>query len=373
MTLIEVLIVLALLAGLASMALVSMEDLSSRSRYDITIDRMEKIQAVIAGDGLNLGRFVADMGRLPVIQDYADGKVLSELWTAPSALEFASTIPSSLSWPAADIAAGISFPAWSEFNLHCGWNGPYLVGNNPLDQELYDGFGNDWIVETNGTSGEIELITSHGSNGEEGGGSSWTDEDQTLVLTNSYSPATLKVVLKAKDLSAAPIWSSVVPAPVWASGVSIGMDDCTVDSTGAYVFKCTVTNTTSGTEPAWDTAAVGNITTDSGGVSWEYLGTVASGNFNHYINRLRVALFIPDVGLDAPDVGWVTAFLGDTGNSEEPIASATILFDDLAIAPGVRKIYAYGFLAGQTTPLTIGEPETIELHPGQNFITLYLQ
>ena len=83
MTLIEVLIVLALLGGLATIALTSMGELSASERVDTTRQRLDAIRTAVIGDGVNPGRFLADMGRLPRVQETEPGMILSELWKLP--------------------------------------------------------------------------------------------------------------------------------------------------------------------------------------------------------------------------------------------------------------------------------------------------
>nr|WP_052882128.1 type II secretion system protein [Kiritimatiella glycovorans] len=127
MTLIELVVVLALMAGLASMMLVGASDLANRGRYDETVTRMRLIREAVVGNGVEAGRFVRDMGRLP--------NSLGELVTSTNTfqhLSYSFDVPGY-----APITAG----------LHAGWAGPYVVAS---DTNFYDGFGEP-IELINGT------------------------------------------------------------------------------------------------------------------------------------------------------------------------------------------------------------------------------
>ena len=89
MTLVELLVVLAILALLTTVAVTSTDVLLSQGRYDATTRTLTGIQEAVLGldhgrqpDGTTIvSGFVADMGRLPVCTS-ADATVgLSELWT----------------------------------------------------------------------------------------------------------------------------------------------------------------------------------------------------------------------------------------------------------------------------------------------------
>lgn len=194
MTLIELLIVLALLTGLASMALVSMGDLSARSRYDITVDRMEKIQAIVAGDGLNTGRFIADMGRLPKAHILEKGQLLNELWNKPLGVPAYKTKSLSID------PAPAYFDSLDGGTLQGGWMGPYF---QPVGDALFDGFGNDF--STTGTASISNIIFT----GKSSSGTSWYDK----TLTNNLSftaNARLTVDVHVINTNASPAtWASI--------------------------------------------------------------------------------------------------------------------------------------------------------------------
>jgi hypothetical protein len=333
-----------------------------------------------------------------MVQSTAEGEVLSELWTRGVAPVFGPQSATGLSWP----DSGMSLPSLSGIDLNCGWNGPYVL--RPSNGKLYDGFGNDFLAaQTNspladpgiiadwykepGVSGEPTIgdticgVLSRGSDGTFAT-NSW-DEENIAVLFD-VPQTTLEVRIRVQDYSGgSPQWVPVeTNLIVWTASQPYAVGQWVVDSLRTNVFRCTFPGTSGTNEPTWNTGNIGALTTNATTtVVWEYRGTISDRprEINHYINRLRVALFIPDVDRNTADVGWVMAELDDT-NVQSSITlsngapNVTSVPTAAAITPGVRKIYAYGFLDGQTTPLTSGkEPETIELKPGQNFITLYLR
>jgi prepilin-type N-terminal cleavage/methylation domain-containing protein len=192
MTLIELVVVLALLAGLATMALTGVADLGNRGRYDETRARMTTIRQAVAGDGIEAGRFVRDMGRLPLVQGGGAGQALAELWRDAGGVGYGPTT-NAAAWP--DSIAGL-YPH-GDVKLICGWNGPYLMVDDPAEAESYDGFGNPWMVAGAGAGDTITNVVSYGSDGVPGG-TAWDGQDHTLDL-GALLPATeLTVVVKGR-------------------------------------------------------------------------------------------------------------------------------------------------------------------------------
>lgn len=191
MTLIEVVVVMALLAGLAAMALTSAAELGNRGRYDETTTRMKLIRAAVAGNGAEAGRFVRDMGRLPMAQPSDPGKTLAELWRDAGSIQFGAAT-NSASWPDSNTNL---YPS-HDVKLTCGWNGPYLMVDDPENAECYDGFGNPWVVLTN-SIGEITNIVSRGAGNQEGG-EAWDEEDRTLDLSTLLPKTELTAVVKGR-------------------------------------------------------------------------------------------------------------------------------------------------------------------------------
>ena len=138
MTLVELLVVLAILALLTTVAATSTDVLLSQGRYDATTRTLTGIQEAVLGldhgrqpDGTTIvSGFVADMGRLPVCTS-ADATVgLSELWTNSGTLS-----PFAVQ----------SSPLDPEVVVPCGWRGPYLR-LNVGETALRDGWGNPLVL-----------------------------------------------------------------------------------------------------------------------------------------------------------------------------------------------------------------------------------
>lgn len=153
-TLLEMVVVLAILALLATVAVRSLDGQLDQSKYDATIIGMQNIQDAVIGsanqrapDGTRLiTGFAADMGRLPKATQVTVGGVaqlqLQELWDNPNGLApfgIKQAIPANIANPVAGVA-----PIGDEDDtvfVPCGWRGPYLRLN--IGQTtLADGWGN---------------------------------------------------------------------------------------------------------------------------------------------------------------------------------------------------------------------------------------
>ena len=134
MTLVELLVVLAILALMTTVAVTSSDVFMSQGRYEATTRTLTDIQEAVLGppnarqaDGtlISLG-FVADVGRSPDSTSSDPTLALSELWAQPSGVA-----PFSLIQSAND----------TDVVVPCGWRGPYLrlgVGQT----SIRDGWGN---------------------------------------------------------------------------------------------------------------------------------------------------------------------------------------------------------------------------------------
>ncbi len=140
LTLLELVIVLAILATLTAVATVATEHIVAQGRFDATAAQLEAIRAAVLGseatrarvDETSLAGFVADMGRLPGAWGEDPETQLMELWQNPAGLE-----PYGLKVSPLD----------PEITLGCGWRGPYLrlpVGSD----RLRDGWGRAMAVLT---------------------------------------------------------------------------------------------------------------------------------------------------------------------------------------------------------------------------------
>ena len=148
MTLIELVIVLAILGTLATMSISGTDQMLNNQRVQNTLDRGNELCRIVNGGGLTASRFVSDMGRLPMVINTGIGMFLQELWkpfTVNINYQRIAWSPAllDLSW-ATDIGAFPGLPVSGELYLDCGWRGPYLAASNPQTFEFYDGYGNDW-------------------------------------------------------------------------------------------------------------------------------------------------------------------------------------------------------------------------------------
>ncbi|MGI6496553.1 MAG: prepilin-type N-terminal cleavage/methylation domain-containing protein [Kiritimatiellia bacterium] len=314
LTLIELVVVLALLAGLAAMTLTGVGDLGNRGRYDETATRLRLIREAVVGNGVEPGRFVRDMGRLPMVHDDADGVRLEELWRDAGGIGYGSVTNS--------LASGAwQWPGWAAFGgqlpgsveLACGWNGPYLMVDDPSTAKSYDGFGNAWRVSGSGAGDVIARVTSLGSDNAVGG-TTWDEADQTLDLGALLPETELTVVVKARNSTNAQdvVWRPVEPIDASATAAD--------------------------TPP-------------------------------YRLHKLHVALFVPEVGADAAALrrAILPAVSTDVAGS--------VTFTGLA--PTRCRVFAYGYLGDppeaaslQTSGL---ELEPMTLNPGRNMITLHLR
>jgi prepilin-type N-terminal cleavage/methylation domain-containing protein len=160
MTLVELLVVLAILALLTTVAITSTDVLMSQGRYDATTRTLTNIQEAVLGaqnahqpDGtLVVTGFVADMGRLPACASTDPSLGLAELWSPPSGVLGSFGLQ-----PTIDPAVCVP----------CGWRGPYLrlpVGAS----RLCDGWGNPFILSTSGSAPVITAVASTGTSGTSG-------------------------------------------------------------------------------------------------------------------------------------------------------------------------------------------------------------
>ena len=377
MTLIELLIVLALLGGLAAIALSGMGEYSARERVETTRQRLSAIHGAVIGDGVSPGRFLADMGRLPKVQETESGMILNELWKLPSDtlsygivnFDFAAN-----PWPETFAALPASI------SLGCGWNGPYATISG---KKLYDGFGNDFrlllkqsdnslawedvIGDSTKIGDEIYGVQSLGKdNAEDATGVTpeWYDADSARDFVNNYAAGftlapetTLTVIVKARDVMHN-TWHEPVEVKVYSSTVTYDKNDYVTDSAGQYLFRCKNDGTVGQSLPS---------PTPPGDTHWDFIREITQEP-HPWLTDVRIALFIPNISDTSKAVAWVKSW--DTSNF-----AATFTFTDLT--PGIRKLYAYGAVALSATSWknahgTGNEALTIELKPGANLITVYL-
>ena len=384
MTLIELLIVLALLGGLAAIALSGMGEYSARERVETTRQRLSVIHGAVMGDGVNPGRFLADMGRLPKVQETESGMILSELWKLPNndlrydavvmvLRDLTATPPINL-WPEAFTALPASV------SLGCGWNGPYATITG---KKLYDGFGNDFrllLKQSDNSLDWEDVVGDSAKIGDEiygvqslgkdnavdatGVTPEWYDADSARDFVNDYAAGfslapetTLTVIVKARDVMHN-TWHEPVEVKVYSSSVTYDKNDYVTDSAGQYLFRCKNDGTVGQSLPS---------PTPPGDAHWDFIREITQEP-HPWLTNVRIALFIPDISDTSKALAWVKSW--DTSNF-----AATFTFTDLT--PGIRKLYAYGAVALSATSWknahgTGNEALTVELKPGANLITVYL-
>ena len=175
-TLVEMVVVLAILAALATVAVTSLEGAQDQTRYDTTKQTMENVQDAIVGQAAQQSApsFVGDLGRfpqaVPVLQP--DGSTIlqpQELWIQPVGVSSFALLPA----VKANLVGTNDEDVDADVTIATGWRGPYIrlgVGQN----DLRDGWGNSFdllqpsrIVCTglNGDSANrIGIIRSNGAN-----------------------------------------------------------------------------------------------------------------------------------------------------------------------------------------------------------------
>ncbi len=158
MTLVELLVVLASLALMATVAVTSTDVLLSQGRYVATTRTLANVQDSVLGppnarqsDGTLISTgFVADLGGALVCTG-TDSTGLSELWTLPSGVS----------------PFGLQTTTDPDVVVPCGWRGPYLR-LPPGQSGLLDGWGNQFnLLDSSGNpvapGGTIATVQSNGS------------------------------------------------------------------------------------------------------------------------------------------------------------------------------------------------------------------
>ena len=143
-TLLELVVVLAILAVVTTLAIRSLDGLEDQSRYEKNVRGFEELSAAVLGspddraaDGTRtVSGFVADMGRLPkAVADENGNLTLAELWEKPQGVD---------KFDVRQAIANNCTPsnlADEEVVVPGGWRGPYL--RLPIGATAWlDGWGN---------------------------------------------------------------------------------------------------------------------------------------------------------------------------------------------------------------------------------------
>ncbi|WP_026601054.1 type II secretion system protein [Methylomonas sp. 11b] len=166
-TLLEMLLVIFLMALVASTGLMLTEGVEDQAKYDETKRRMELIRKAIVGDPARtvngapeLSGFVADMGRLPLC--------LAELLTLGDEV-LPVTVPKTFESPCDDTVIVSEWNLDSDTGVGIGWRGPYLqvLPESGGGLRFRDGYGNEsanaandalnsgWDYSVNGTTSSL--------------------------------------------------------------------------------------------------------------------------------------------------------------------------------------------------------------------------
>ena len=221
-TLLELVVVLAILAVVTTLAIRSLDGLEDQSRYEKNARGFEELSAAVLGspddraaDGTRtVSGFVADMGRLPRAVGSTE-LTLAELWQNPGG-NFKFDIRQ------ATVANGVAAPLEDpQVYVASGWRGPYL--RLPIGATTWlDGWGNPLSspataspADPNGTGyarlrsadgsavgtagQEIREIHHLGANGRLDPADTGYDRDDQLDFTSGFA-STLTVQVKVVDV-----------------------------------------------------------------------------------------------------------------------------------------------------------------------------
>ncbi len=227
MTLVELLVVLAILALLTTVAVTSSDVVLSQGRHDATTRTLRAIEEAVLGPQSATAQsdepaagFLADLGRLPrLVDDPKDeGIGLEELWINRGGMA----------------SFGIYPTCDGEVAVGCGWRGPYL--RLPVGRDnIRDGWGRPFELTVNADE-EIVTIRSLGADGKNssddlvldfslrvdlrlGGHVRLVDSDGQPVTLESNS--TFRVTLYAPNrnfVSGSRAWEKFEPPPLNSDG-----------------------------------------------------------------------------------------------------------------------------------------------------------
>lgn len=148
LTLIELVVVLAILAAVAGVAVQSLEPLADQARYEASQNTLRSssdamFQRVVTNNDVTFAGFVTDIGRLPVSVGLVPELHASELWDNDRDLNGVDDIPVFALEPFDDpkTSEDEGQRTTNSLLVGAGWRGPYLQ-LPPGRNSLLDGFGN---------------------------------------------------------------------------------------------------------------------------------------------------------------------------------------------------------------------------------------
>ena len=147
LTLIEMVVVLAILAVLAGVAVRSLDPIADQTRYEVTLRTLEAARDAIVEDrrqnsGIRqVSGFVADIGRLPeTIDMLIDDTGITEFTGVSPSVALSSFGFADRAGPTASSTDNPTDVDCTGVSLRCGWRGPYLTVANPV-AGVVDGWG----------------------------------------------------------------------------------------------------------------------------------------------------------------------------------------------------------------------------------------
>jgi len=216
LSLIEVVIILAVMVVLIALLVPSTVQILTGARRNVTLDEMENLKKAMIGD--------PDLKTSGVRSNFA---YLGDMGNLPSTLD--------------DLLTQGAQPAYafnSSKGVGAGWRGPYITlgpGSDAASHRV-DAFGNDYTYSgtdyVNGQGQTVDAkVVSLGADGVAGG----TGNDEDVTLETLVAETTATVTGYGFDLSGNPLNGATVTMNYPASG-SLTSGTTTTDSAGFYQF-----------------------------------------------------------------------------------------------------------------------------------------
>ncbi len=216
LSLIEVIVILAVLVILVALLVPSTVQILTGARRNVTLDEMENLKKAMIGD--------PDLKTSGVRSNFA---YLGDMGNLPSTLD--------------DLVTQATQPAYafnSSKGVGAGWRGPYITlgpGSDAASHRV-DAFGNDYTYSiTNFTNAQGQTVDAKvvtlGADGLTGG----TGDNEDVTLETLVAETTATVTGYGVDLSGNPLSGATVTMNYPASG-SLTSGTTTSDSAGFYQF-----------------------------------------------------------------------------------------------------------------------------------------
>jgi prepilin-type N-terminal cleavage/methylation domain-containing protein len=304
-TLIEVIVIMAVIAILAGMAIPTALRIFQTTAENTTIDEMDNLKKAMIGDPQKLQSsvrgdfgFLGDIGCLPTTALGGLDRLLSQ--GTYSSWSFNSTMQ-----------AG------------AGWKGPYITGT-PGEDFKKDQWGNDYTYSpVAGTCPLTATLTSNGPNGAAGDG-----DDITATIESAATTATVRGIVK--DVTGTGLGSIPVEFYSAVNGTLPGTPpSTTTDANGNYSFTLVPfgARAVRALPPARLLLLPGSVTTQTNG-EW-VIFTVVNYSASPITITTMSATWTPSAGTQYDSI-YINQVVVDTGNN---ITSGTVHdITDTAIA-----------------------------------------